>query len=193
MSALFAFLVAFQATSGSTAVAKAEPWDVVPLRVVSQIELPANVLQGAWKASTGLRIDELSKTEQLPPEYKRIVEALAKQFAPIGVRSVADYSLVKTDVPLNTVTVRVFVFNDANACRSWWQKKYERERWQKHYKKVDCNAAVVVSSLEMNKTAMAFGNVWLTTHQLGEGNEHIAAANHVLKQLTAGKRRLPEP
>ena len=71
-------------------------------------------------------------------------------------------------------------------------KKYEYEGWEKHYSKIECESAHVVRSTQTNKAAMAFGNVWLTTHQLGKGREHIDAANYVLRQLTHETKTLPE-
>ena len=186
-----ALLLVTQLAVGQASSAK-NPWERVPLKPVSEIELPADTLDGKWKPSEGFRVDDLSKTEALPAAKRQLAEALAKQLSPVGIRSAADYTLIKTGFPLNTVTVRLYVFEDAKKCRAWWEKKYRADGWRKHYEQVDCENAVVVRSLQTNKTAMAFGNVWLTTHQLRDGDEHLKAANHVLKLLTADKRSLPK-
>lgn len=166
----------------------ADPWKRIELKKVSEIDLPPSALDGEWKASGGLRIDDLSKLKDVPKAQRKLVEALAKQLAPIGVRSAADFTLTKTGFPLDTVTVRLFVFEDAEKCRSWWKKKYEYEGWESHYKKLDSKTAVAVRSTQANKCAIGFGNVWLTTHQLQTDDQHIKAANHILKLLTDGKR-----
>ena len=110
---------------------------------------------------------------------------------PIGVTGAADFSLSKKGFPLNVVTVRVFTFKDAEHCKAWWKKKYEVDGWEEHYEKVKCDGTVCVRSIKTNKTALAFGNVWLTTHQLQkDGKEHLTAANHVLKLMTSGKKQI---
>lgn len=187
MAAAFVLLLLSQ-LAGDQEPSLADPWKSIPLKKVSEIDLPPDALEGEWKVSNGVRIDDLSKLQNVPAAQRQIVKALAKQLSPIGVRSAADYTLTKTGFPMNTVTVRLFVFEDAKQCKSWWKKKYEYDGWQKHYKKIDAKAAVVVNSLQVNKSAIGFGNVWLTTHQLQEGDQHIKAANHILKLLTDGKR-----
>jgi len=166
-------------------------WSLTPLKKVTEIELPKSTLTGKWQGSAGLKIDDLSELTDVPPEILQAAVSISKQLKPIGVCSVADYSLVKIDIPLNTVTVRLFVFENAEKCKAWWSKKYEYDGWEQHYTKIKTDTAMAVRSTQMNKAAMAFGNVWLTTHQLHKGDDHIKAANHVLKQLTNGVQSLP--
>lgn len=191
MAFAFMILLAIQVSGDQTTVTS-DIWSKTPVSKVAEIDLPASVLDGNWKQQAGLKVNDLSDLSDLAPPMQKIVAGLAKQFEPIGVRSVADYTLVNIDIPLNTVTVRVFVFDNATKCKDCWKKKYEYEGWEKHYTKIDSNSARIVSSTQTNKMAMAFGNVWLTTHQLGKGEDHITAANHVLKLLTGGAKSLPQ-
>lgn len=119
-----------------------------------------------------------------------MVDALAKQLAPLGVVSAADYTEVKSAFPLGTVTVRVFVFADAEKCRAWWKKKYGYAGWEEHYKVVEIDGMVSVDSLQVNKRAIGCGKVWMTVHQTGTGEAHLKAGDHILRALTGGKRKL---
>ena len=185
------FLVAIQAVDKQTAV-EGSIWKQTPLKKVTEIELPPSVLGDKWKISPGLKIDDLSTLSDVPVTSRQAARNVAKQLKPFGVCSVADYSLVVTEIPFNTVTVKVFVFDNAMKCKAWWIKNYEYDGWEKHYLKVDSDIARVVRSTQMNKTCMAFGNVWLTTHQLRKGDDHIKAANHVLKLLTNDSKSLTQ-
>ena len=186
----FIVLLAFQASAGQSSDENCI-WKQTPLSKVTEIKLPPSALDGKWQVSPGLKVDDLSDLSGLSAASRNAAIDVAKQLKPIGVSSVADYSLVSTGFPLNTVTVRVFVFNDSSKCKAWWKKKYQHEGWEKSYSQDDSASARIVRSTQTNKSAMAFGNVWLTTHQLREGDEHITAANYVLKHLTNGAMSLP--
>jgi hypothetical protein len=184
-------LLAIQASDTQT-VADDAIWKQTTLNKVAEINLPPNAVTGKWQVSPGIKINDLATLSDVPAASRQAAIAISKQLKPIGVSAVADYSLVSRGFPLNTITVRVFVFEDPLKCKAWWTKKYEHDGWEKFYSKAQCDSARVVRSTQTNKTAMAFGNVWLTTHQLGEGDEHITAANHVLNLLTNGVKSFPQ-
>lgn len=163
-------------------------WKRVVEKKLSEVELPPSVMGAGWKSSPGLKVDDFEKLDQLRKPEREAAEQLKGQLAELGVRSVADYTLTKSKFPLNTVTVRVFVFRSGDQCRDWWTKKYRGKDWEKHYKLVlpderDSVQSVVVDSLQGSKRAMAFGNVWITAHQLGDGDEHLKALSHIVEQL----------
>ncbi len=159
-------------------------WKTVVTKKPTEVELPTTVLGKGWQPSPGLKIDDLTKLESLDEGERKAAEELAKQTVPLGIRAVGDYSLAKIGFPLNMVTVRVFVFQDADQCRTWWRKKYQAEGWGKHYKIVASDRFAAVDSIQENKRAVAFGNVWLTAHQLGKGDEHLKALTAVIDSLT---------
>jgi hypothetical protein len=159
-------------------------WDRVITPRLAAVELPASVLGAGWEVSPGVRIDDLEKVEALEEPVRSLARTLKAQLAPLGVRGVADYTLVRAEFPLNTVTVRVFVFRDADRCRAWWREKYQFEGWEAQYRPVASDRSVAVDSLQGKKRAVAFGNVWITAHQLGAGEEHLVALRHVLEGLT---------
>ena len=105
----------------STTLGQSAPWDDVPLVKVTEVTLPTSVLKGKWKSSDGVQIDDLSKANRQLPGRRELIEALEKT-GPNGLRSVADYTLVATGFPLNTVTVRVFIFEETSQCEEWWKK-----------------------------------------------------------------------
>ena len=162
-------------------------WEDLDLAPVSSIELPASTLPGKWKVIKGLRVDNLKNLEDVAESQRQTVENLAKQLLPLGIQSAADFTLSSADFPLNTVTVKVFIFNNSEQCQSWWEKKYQYAGWQQHYQQAEQAGMLRVDSLQMNKSAVAFSNVWLTTHQLQGGTEHIDAANHIIRLLTDRK------
>jgi len=176
----------------STTLGQSAPWDDVPLVKVTEVTLPTSVLKGKWKSSDGVQIEDLSKANRQLPGRRELIEALEKT-GPNGLRSVADYTLVATGFPLNTVTVRVFIFEETSQCEEWWKKKYEGDGWDKQYEKLDYADVAAVRSLQSPKIAASFGRVWITSHQLRSGDEHEQAARYVIEQLTKGKRSLTKP
>jgi hypothetical protein len=97
------------------------------LRIVnklSQVTLPPKVLGDGWTHVDGLVIDDFKSKVNRPKPIQEMVDQLRVQMEPLGIVGVADYSLAKTNVPLDTVTVRVFIFADPKKCQSWWRTKY---------------------------------------------------------------------
>lgn len=176
----------------STAYGQSALWDDVPLVKVTDFKLPPTALEGNWKASEGVQIEELSKANRQLTGQRELIESLEKT-GPKGIKSVADYTLVASGFPLNTVSVRVFIFEEASQCEEWWKKKYEADGWDKQYEKLEYSNVVAVRSLQSQKIAVAFGRVWISSHQIQAGEEHIKAARYVIEQLTKGKRSLTKP
>lgn len=163
-------------------------WQVRVEKKLTAVDLPASVLGEGWKSSSGLKVDDFEKLEKLGKTEREAAEQLKKQLGETGIRSAADYTLTRSKFPLNTVTVRVFLFESGDQCRDWWTKKYQGKDWEKHYKLVSTEGQesvrfVAADSLQGNKRAMAFGNVWITAHQLGDGDEHVKALDHIVEQL----------
>lgn len=175
------------AADEDTAPAASYVWNLVAQKQMSEIEFSPEILGSGWQSSPGVRFDDINDTKGMTAERRSVAESLAGQLSPLGIRAVGDFTLVKGGNPLNTVTVRVFIFEDAEKCRAWWPKKYEYDGWDQHYTSVASERAVSVDSRQTNKRAMAFGNVWLTAHQLGDGEEHIVAAEHIVDQLINGR------
>jgi hypothetical protein len=147
------------------------------------IELPADLLGPGWRRLAGVRIDSFDDLTGLSEAEREQAKLLQPQLVPEGVRAAADYSLARTNVPLDTVTVRVFLFTDAESCRKWWNKKYRHEGWENVYRTVDSKYGSAVDSLQINKRAIAFGNAWITTQQNLPGDLHLKAADYVIEQL----------
>ena len=163
-------------------------WQIRVERKLSEVDLPASLFGDGWKSSPGLKVDDFEKLEKLRKTERESAEQLKKQLAELGIRSAADYTVTHSKIPLNTVTVRVFLFESSDQCRDWWTKKYQGKDWEKHYKLVSTEGQspvrfVAADSLQGNKRVMAFGNVWITAHQLGDGDEHVKALNHIVDQL----------
>lgn len=156
---------------------------------VSALEIPAAELGNEWLAATGLVVDDFDDTTKFPAEVKDLVNALKGQVAELGVVATADFTYRKKLSPLQQVTVRVFVFDLEKSCRAWWQKKYQYDGWEKHYRVVPGDKHAAVDSKEMSKRAVAFGNVWLTSGTLGESKEHVKALDLYVKKIEAATRK----
>ena len=161
----------------------AEIWGGRVTTELSALDLPPEILGEGWVRSPGFRIDDLADLDRLEGLERALGDSLAKKLGPLGVRGVGDYSLARDSSPTNIVSVRVYRFHSAEACRDWWRRKYRYEGWERHYEPVPFEGRVAVDSRQMNKRAVAFGDVWLTAHQLGEGDEHSKALEHVIARL----------
>jgi hypothetical protein len=156
----------------------------------SEVSLPATVIGSGWEKSDGLVVDDFRDLDKLPPDQQAIAKQLRQQLGRVGVIGAADYSLVKTKPPIDTITVRIFVFTDARRCDEWWKTKYQAAGHEKVYKTVKderFDAAVDTSdkgSPSTNKRIMKVGAYLVTTHHLQNGDEHLRAAEHIFKQLS---------
>jgi hypothetical protein len=155
-------------------------------RPLTAVELPPSVLGDHYESMEGFRLDGFSDISSLPDDTQPIANKLKEDFAPLGVVSLADYSLFREKAPFNGVTVRVFIFDTAERREQWCQKKYEYDGWEQHYKVVDYgqDAMHVLDSTQTNKRIYQFDRVWITSHQLQDGTEHHKAAQVVIEQLT---------
>jgi hypothetical protein len=182
-------LLLLQVVTGGESIENSKTIPLQIIRPLSQASLPPSLFGEGWERSKGIVADDLDKLADLPEAALNIMNQLKPELTRLGVVGVADYSVVRTKWPLNTVTVRVFVFSDIEKCDESWQKKYQFDGWQKHYKVVDNNRYAALDSLQKkfphaNKRVLKFDRVWITTHQLGDGNEHLKAAEHIIEQLT---------
>ncbi len=131
-----------------------------------------------WRGPSGLVVDDVDDSASLDETTREI----ADRFKPLGITAFADFSYTRTDVP-RVVTVRVFVFEDTQAARAWWQKKYEHPGWEQFYEKTSGLGDRSVKSRELRKEMTLKGNVWMTSHQLHEGGQYHDALVHYLKQV----------
>ena len=152
--------------------------------VLTDIQAHCQVLGPKWEESYGIRIDDLSSSAGLSEAELEVAAMLQKQLQPVGIVAVADYSCTRSGVLLDVVTVRVFVFDDRLSARDWWQKKYEYTGWEEHYSIVDDAEFPAVDSTQMVKRAVLFGNVWITSHHLRTGDEHLTLLYRILELLT---------
>lgn len=189
MSRLFS-LVLIQLYSCLSISFAQDAWQERPLKKLSEVELKADILKGTWRIIEGLRADDLTDLSQVPEKERELIKPLVTPLRELGVRSIGDFTLTRVGFPLNTVTVRIFVFESVEKCQTWWKKKYRYEGWQEHYSEVTHPGMVSVESRQSNKLALASGKIWLTTHQLQDGDEHLLLADELLQQLTLGELRL---
>jgi len=147
--------------------------------------LPAfdKALGDGWHGPSGLTIDNIADLSTLDAPMREIAKQVAEQMIPIGVTAFSDFSYTRRDVP-RIVTVRVFVFKDTQSAKAWWKTKYKHPGWERFYEVVTGLGDVAVKSKELPKTMTLKGNVWLTSHQLHEGNEYNRALKHYLKHVS---------
>jgi hypothetical protein len=172
---------------GATPSAAAPGNDLVERVITSplrDIELPADLFGPGWRRLGTVRIDDFNKLDELGEAEREQAKLLKPQLVPQGIRGAADYSFGRTEPPLDSVTVKVYLFKDAETCRSLWNKKYRYDGWEKSYRTAESKYGTAVDSLQVNKRAVLFGNVWITAEQLRPGELHYKAAEYVIEKLT---------
>jgi hypothetical protein len=155
-------------------------WERVVTARPSAIALPVDLLGPGWKAGGGVAIDDLESLDGLEEPVRQVARLLKERLSPLGVRAVGDHTLVRTEPPLNSVTVRLFLFQNGAQCRAWWQERYQYPGWEEQYRSVESEEFLVLESREMPRRIVVFGNAALTAHQIGEGDAHVKAIDHVI-------------
>jgi hypothetical protein len=160
---------------------KADEITIQPL--LTEINLDCKILGNLWKQIPGIRVNDLSDLTTLPAQELKTIESLRKQVQPLGIIALADYSCARTEAPLNSATVKVFVFKNNNLALDWWNKKYTFENWQQHYSPVQNDSYLAVDSKQLKKRAVLSNNLWMTTHHIGQGNEHLLLLDNLIHKI----------
>lgn len=151
--------------------------------ILTQIHPDCQAIGADWQESYGIKIDDLSSLRGLTSNEREIAQTLRKQLQPLGIKAAADYSCAKSELPLDIVTVKVFVFENPTLATDWWRRKYEYEEWEQHYTKPPEGEYPTVDSTQLPKRAILFGNLWITSHHIRPGNEHIVMLDNILKHV----------
>jgi hypothetical protein len=154
---------------------------------LSTLSIPADKLEGGWTGPTGLVVNKLNDLSDVPGDQRSQVAALMAQIPKVGVVGVADFTYRRKSDPMQQVTVRVFVFDNAELCRGWWKSKYEYDGWEKHYTKVSGVPYAAVDSTQMAKRAVVMGNVWMTSGTISKTDEHIKILERYIEAVTGAK------
>jgi hypothetical protein len=150
---------------------------------VSKLGIVAEQLGSEWTGPTGLAIDDFQDLSGYSDDVKEVAEELKKQVAALGVVQTADFTYRKKFNALHQVTLRVFVFDNPESCRSWWKKKYQFDGWEKQYSAVAGLPYSAVDSKDMTKRAVSFGNVWITCGALDKTDDHLKVLQLYLKKI----------
>ena len=155
----------------------------------SSLTFPPEFLGKNWKRSkNALVLDDWSHLSTLPKEKQKALKAIMPSYKKLGVIGLGDFTWTRSKPTLNTVTIKVFKFENEKKCLAWINKKYQHKGWEKFYKKRNLRYPAF-DSTQINKTIIAQGKYWITAHQIGKTKEHIKALNHVISQL--GLKTLP--
>jgi len=134
-------------------------------------------LDPAWKLRTGMIINNVDDLSGTSGEVKKVAEMVVSQVKPQGVQACADYSYNIDGQVQKFVTLRVFVFTDAEKASAFYKLKYTSEAGAIFYNKVDASVGSSVDSNEISKRIWLIGNVLMTCgEQKSEGN-HIKVLN----------------
>ena len=150
---------------------------------LSTITHDCNKLGNLWGNSYGIKVDNITDLSTLSEQEKNQVKSLQKPFQKLGIIALADYTCIHKQAPVNTVTVKVFVFKNKKLASDWWHKKYQYEGWEKHYTKSIDTSYASVDSKQLSKRALLVKNIWITTHHLKTGNEHLILLDDILKNI----------
>lgn len=150
---------------------------------LSEISLDPNMFGDGWKQDTGLSLDTWQDLDKLPSEAKLLMQTQKGQVESLGVIALAEYSWVCTVPPLNSVTVRIFKFENSEQASEWSKTKYQYPGWEEHYNIVDNLPYFAVDSTQINKRCVIIDGYWITSNQLGSDDIHIKALEAMMKKL----------
>ncbi len=144
-----------------------------------------------WKKPDSLIVDDWNKLDDLSAVHREVIGELnlKSQLEPHGIVGVADYTFVRTQPPLNTVTVTAFLFADSAKCDEWWKKKCQYKGWEKDFKKVESERYQALDAINTEfpnskKRLIKFDRLWISALHLGDDDKHLKAAEHIIAQLT---------
>ena len=150
---------------------------------LSKIVPDCGVLEGNWKVSEGIKVDSLSDLSGVAKINLKSVEQLRSKIQPLGINAMGEYSCVVSSGGINIVTVKVFVFGSQDKAEAWWGKKYEYKGWEEHYSKVKGIKTLGVDSKQLKKRAILLNNIWITTHHIKHGDEHLTLLDSIVEKL----------
>lgn len=151
--------------------------------VLTEIQPACSALGQGWQREYGLRIDDLSELQSLSSNELEVAKALRDQVQPLGIIGVADYSCSKQGEPLDITTVRVFVFQSSARASDWWESKYQFDGWEKHYTSPANAKHAALDSTQIPKRVVLAHNLWITSHHIQTGDEHLVLLDHILDRL----------
>jgi hypothetical protein len=152
--------------------------------IFSSIKHDCKLLGKSWEKAYGIKVDKLTDISNLSEQEINQVKPIQQSFQKIGIRALADFTCVKKSTPINTATVKVFVFEDTERALNWWKKKYQYQGWEKRYIKPIDSSYRALDSKQLTKRVLLVENLWITTHHLKTGKEHLILLDDVLKKLT---------
>jgi hypothetical protein len=152
---------------------------------LSVLKEPAEFLGEGWTGPRGLVIDDVKDLSSLSDAEKTVATEVAQAMIPLGITAVADFTYKKN---LETVTLRILVFETAAAAEDFWKKKIEVDGWESLYRKADVPGARAVDSLVIRKRIVLAGNVYLACHMAPAAKTHLTVLNKYLEKLRAASK-----
>lgn len=158
--------------------------DSTPYRPeLTRIEPDCSTLGPAWQAQYGITINDFSNLQGISSADLSVAERLRDQVQPLGIIGAADYSCSTREGPLDIATVRVFVFKDSALASEWWEKKYQYDGWEDHYTRPVNAEHRVLDSTQSAKRVLLARNLWITSHHIQPGTEHLMLLASIESQL----------
>ncbi len=150
---------------------------------LSSIRLDPDLFGKGWKAADGLVLDSWDDIEGLREPLQATAAALRDSYEPLGIVALGSYACARTKPPLDSIDVRVFVFESSERCAEWIAKKYGYEGWEEHYTRTESDGIVRLDSTQTQKRIIASGRYWITSGHIGSGDEHRTALGSVASRL----------
>ena len=154
---------------------------------ISKLKIRADDLDGRWTGPTGLVINDVNDLSKLSEESKAVAETIAEKMKSIHVEGCGDFTYRDPNSPFKQVTIRIYSFKGEQECLDFWAKKYKTDDAAKLYKQPEGLDYMALDSLEMKKRAIQIGNIWITAHQLHEGQDHITILDKFIEKLLKTK------
>jgi len=133
---------------------------------LTEVALADTVPDPTWKPRAGMVIDNVDDLSGVNAQEKMSAEVLASQMKPIGAKACGEYFYKVDDQFQKFVTLRIFVFADAEKASAFYKLKYTSELGAQFYNKAEVPVGSSVDSNEISKRIWLIGNVLMTCGEL---------------------------
>ncbi|MFN3244367.1 MAG: hypothetical protein ACE37K_22875 [Planctomycetota bacterium] len=149
---------------------------------------PSSLLGDGWHPGTMLVVTDWQQLDALDATQRATAEMLRGPMQKQGVTGIAELSWSRKQMPIDMLSVRVLRFADAAKLRSWRQLKYGglRDAELKPVEGAPFETYDVLADGK-HKRIVFFDEVFVSSHHVQKGDDHVAALDAVCAQLLAGR------
>lgn len=145
---------------------------------------PGVLLGDGWHPGTMLVVKDWQQLDGLDDAQRVTAEMLRGPMQQQGVRSVAELSWSRKQMPIDMLSVRVLRFEDADTLATWRQAKFGglRDTGLKPVEGARFETYDVVAKGK-HKRVVFFDEMFVSSHHIQTGDDHVEALDAVCRQL----------